>query len=418
MKRRDLLASGIVGLGFALASQGPIEERATIPTRRRRGVITKVSSQQPTEETAIASATFDATPRVAVVLSSFRGSSEHDGTPIAGLPDPRPIDADLDFAHIDAMVRKALELGAQRQGGLASIVGPEDWVVIKPAIPSCFGLSREWTPGTVTDLRAIQSVMSFLIEHGCGKRITIAEGPADWLPMEKSGKPVDGWTTDWGGTFDGLSYKKMIEGFSRRHPAIRFELLDLNFADFMEVPVSRRVLSATHAPRTYFVPKAIQQCDKLVSMAPLKTDRMTCVSLSVKNYFGIAPGVKYGFPKRGLEKMGDPNEVMVELFSFHPADYAILGGSWGIGAGESSVAVPVSVHHNVIVAGANAVGVDAVGTAIMGFNPAKLPYLRNLARKGFGPANIDAIWTRGNEIEEARRDFRQLGGQQSPQGKD
>jgi hypothetical protein len=45
------------------------------------------------EERFIASATADRTPRVGIVLSSFRGSTEHDGTPLKGLPAPRPVGA-------------------------------------------------------------------------------------------------------------------------------------------------------------------------------------------------------------------------------------------------------------------------------------------------------------------------------------
>jgi len=42
-----------------------------------------------TEEWFSASATYDRTPRVGIVLSNFRGSTEHDGTPLKGLPAPR-----------------------------------------------------------------------------------------------------------------------------------------------------------------------------------------------------------------------------------------------------------------------------------------------------------------------------------------
>jgi uncharacterized protein (DUF362 family) len=63
------------------------------------------------------------------------------------------------------------------------------------------------------------------------------------------------------------------------------------------------------------------------------------------------------------------------------------------------------VHHNVLIAGANALSVDAVAAAVMGFKPADLPYLAMAERRGFGVADADVIWTRGNDIEEARRLF-------------
>jgi len=70
-------------------------------------------------------------------------------------------------------------------------------------------------------------------------------------------------------------------------------------------------------------------------------------------------------------------------------------GAWGIEGGGQSV------HHNVLVAGANAVSVDAVGAAIMGFEPTRVAHLALAQRRGFGSADLGTIWVRGNEIEHA-----------------
>jgi uncharacterized protein (DUF362 family) len=133
---------------------------------------------------------------------------------------------------------------------------------------------------------------------------------------------------------------------------------------------------------------------------------MTGASLTMKNYFGIAPGAKYGFPKDGLHKLGHPNEVLVDLFSFHPADFAIAGGCWGLEGDGPHPPGARSVHHNVVIAGANAVTVDAIAAAVMGFDSADLPYLALAEKRGFGVSDPNVIWTRGNDIEEARRVFR------------
>jgi len=63
------------------------------------------------------------------------------------------------------------------------------------------------------------------------------------------------------------------------------------------------------------------------------------------------------------------------------------------------------VHHNVVIAGANALSVDGVAAAVMGFKAADLPYLAMAERRGFGVADADAIWTRGNDIQEAHHLF-------------
>ncbi|MBI3665425.1 MAG: DUF362 domain-containing protein [Acidobacteria bacterium] len=378
--------------------------------------LARASGQQKApSDTVTASASQQRTPRVGIVLSSFRRSTDHDGTPLEGLADPQPVAAVLSTDQMDAMVRKAIELGTSAQGGLAAIVGPEDWVVIKPNIVACHGLGPDdhdggahhrYIPGTVTDLRVVRSLISFLVEHKRGLRITIAEGSGEWLPAERSKSPIDGWSTNWGGAFGGLSYKSMIDDFSRRYPGVQFELLDLNFAATTEMPVPGAALAKQNAAGVYHVPKAILQCDRVISVAPLKTHTLTGVSLSLKNYFGIGPGEKYGFPKSGLHKLDSPDDVLVDLFSYHPADYAILGGSWGVEGDGPFFPGARSVHHNVVIAGADAVAVDAVGAGVMGFRPSEIRHLHLAESKGFGIPDLDLIWTRGNSIEEARRLFR------------
>jgi uncharacterized protein (DUF362 family) len=392
MRRRRFLELGLTAAGLAGSQQ----------------------QKEQKEEAVTATATQDQTPRVGIVLSSYDGSEDHDGTKIKGLADPQAVDKDLTAAQVDAMVRKALEIGGTRGGPLETIVEPEDWVVIKPNIVACHGLGPEtkdggahhtYIHGTVTDPRVVRTVIAYLVEHKRGARITVAEGSGEWLPVERSKSPVDGWTSDWGGAFGGFSYKKMIEEFSARHPAVKFELVDLNFDDSIEMPVPGEAFAKKNPDGSYHIPKTIQQCDKLISIAPLKTHAQTGVSLSMKNYLGIGPGPKYGFPKTGLHKLGALDEVIADLFSYHPADYAILGGSWGIEGDGPYAPGGRSVHHNVIVAGANAVAVDAVGAAVMGFDASKLRYLQLAERKGFGGWDPDLIWTRGNEVEQARRQF-------------
>lgn len=389
MRRRRFLGLGAAA-GLALAQDKPID------------VVT-------------AGATQDTTPRVGIVLSSFTEGEDHDGSKIKGLDEPKPPDADLSSNQIDAMVRKAIDLAATRAGEFASMVEPDDWVVVKTHIPSCYGLTpatkdggahQPYIPGSVTDPRIVRAVVSYLAERKRGLRFTIAEGSAQWLPAEKSTSPTDGWTTEWGGAFDGLSYRKVFEDLTRRFPKIRFEIADLNFADSVELPVPGGPLARNNSGGVYTIPKLISQCDRVISVAPMKTDSTAGVSLSVKNYLGIAPGSKYGFPKEALLKLGSPDEVMIDLFSFHPADFAIVGGCWGVEGDSPDGPGSSSVRHNIVVAGVKAICVDTVAAAIMGFNASDLPFLKLGDRKGFGTFEIDSIWTRGNEIDEARRNFR------------
>jgi uncharacterized protein (DUF362 family) len=98
--------------------------------------------------------------------------------------------------------------------------------------------------------------------------------------------------------------------------------------------------------------------------------------------------------------------LLADLFSFHPADYAILGGEWGIEGDAPFGPRAAAVRHNLVLAGANAVALDAVGASVMGFVPSRIRHLELAANRGLGVIEIDSIWTRGNTIDEAKRPFR------------
>ena len=106
--------------------------------------------------------------------------------------------------------------------------------------------------------------------------------------------------------------------------------------------------------QSYSIPSAIQQCDRLVGVGvPLKVDARLGAALTFGNYLSVASASASRAPQDRPRETGRTRRNCGEdLFSYHPADYAILGGSWGLEEGGS-------VHHNAIVAGAGAVPVDA-----------------------------------------------------------
>ena len=86
---------------------------------------------------------------------------------------------------------------------------------------------------------------------------------------------------------------------------------------------------------------------------------------------------------------------------FRPADYALLGGPWGIEGNPDA-----SVGHNLLVAGENCVAVDTVAAMAMGFDPLALPYLRVAAARGLGPIEPQAIALAGDQMADVAATFR------------
>jgi len=317
------------------------------------GAIAALAQQKPEdkkpEDTFVAGATPDPTPRVGIVLSSFKEGEDHDGTKIPGLKDPQPPAADLTPEQFDAMIRRAIDLASRRTAEFFEVVEPDDWVVIKTR--------------PRTDWRIVSGAISYLAEHQRGLRFTVI----DRLPE----------AGDW-----GQDYRKLVSGLGAEFPKARVELVDLNSAPTIDLPV------ADKPGVTYSIPKIVQQCDRMISIAPLSTDPVMGVSLSVGNYAAIS------------SKPAATDEALIDLFTYRPADLALVGGCWGV-EGDGT-----PVHHNVLISGMKAVAVDSVAAAVMGFKPADLPFLALGKKRGFGVWDPDDIWTRGNELEEARRDFK------------
>jgi uncharacterized protein (DUF362 family) len=142
----------------------------------------------------------------------------------------------------------------------------------------------------------------------------------------------------------------------------------------------------------YSLPRAFRSCDRIIAVAPLDVHPGMGVALTVAAYLALVPAEE-------IRSSGTPEEVLTDIFAQHPADYAIAGGSWVYEAGGGRA------RHNLVVAGTSATAVDAVGAAVMGFDPKKLDVFARLERRGLGICDPDEIWTRGNEIEQAARKF-------------
>lgn len=329
----------------------------------------KARGQRALQEAMLASASVDRTPRIGLVVSSFKGGAEHDGTPIAGLPSPRAVDAELSPSEQDTLLRKAIALSRRGRGATLQIdgIGAEDWVVIKIT--------------GATDLRLVRSLLEILATARQGRRFTIAEdveAPA--------------------------GYAAMLNELAARHRTARFEYLNLAGAPHLSAPAVRRTFAAKNPDGIYAILKVIRECDRMITVGPLGVSPLTGVALSASSYWSIAPKTVYGSGREKLLALGDPVDVLCDLYLHHPPDYAILGGAMHKdGAGRS-------IRHNIVIAGRSALAVDAVGAAVMGFDVKKVPLLDKLEARGFGVSDVDSIWTRGNEIEEARRPFEKPAG--------
>lgn len=194
-----------------------------------------------------------------------------------------------------------------------------------------------------------------------------------------------------------------------------------------------------------------EDCDVFVSIAKLKEHATAGVTLSMKNCFGITPCTIYGAgsPKdepgllprggRGPFHMGNrqpaapalpendpktPREggyrvprIVADLVAARPVHLAVIDGIESMAGGEGPWNRHVRrVSPGLLIAGKNPVTTDAVGTALMGFDPmadrGTAPFetcdstLRLAEAHGIGVRDLRKIEVIGLPVQEGRIEYR------------
>jgi len=180
-----------------------------------------------------------------------------------------------------------------------------------------------------------------------------------------------------------------------REEKIRF--VDLNLDSISPVNL---VSNYTGLARLFF-PKTILNADLVVSMPKLKAHHWAGVSLSLKNMFGVIPGVKYGWPKNYLHWHGIGNSIADIATTIQPG-FAIIDGIVGM-EGDGPL-YGTAVESGIIVMGDNLSAVDGTTTRIMGIYPENIEHLR-LMLPHDGTLNSDRILQLGEPISAVQQDF-------------
>jgi len=177
----------------------------------------------------------------------------------------------------------------------------------------------------------------------------------------------------------------------------RIPFVDLNCDDVYTVPNAGR-----HSPlKTLTFPVTLRQVDWIVSMPKLKTHHWAGVTLSMKNLFGVMPGMFYGWPKNVLHFAGI-GPCIVDITATLQPHFAIVDGIVGMEGDGPIMGSPRPA--GVLVMGRNLTAVDATCARIMGINPMKVSYLM-AASKSLGPLREEDILQRGETINSVRTSF-------------
>jgi uncharacterized protein (DUF362 family) len=132
------------------------------------------------------------------------------------------------------------------------------------------------------------------------------------------------------------------------------------------------------------IPKAVLDCDCIISLPVMKTHYMTTLSLSLKNMMGVMVETEanrmhvYGVH----QSIADINTVV-------KPDLAIIDGTWamdGFGPVYGDAKYP-----SLLIGGDDPLAVDVAGARVMGIDPRRVKHLLLAGMRGIGDFNPEII---------------------------
>ena len=209
----------------------------------------------------------------------------------------------------------------------------------------------------------------------------------------------------------------------------------------VKVPWGGSLFPAYHLNHSYV------DCDVYVSLAKLKNHAIAGVTLGIKNNFGITPPALYSHhdpneqatsarmalfhtgeerPADGLPQEVDPKSPrrmsyriprhIVDAIGIRPIDLTIIDGIESCSGGEGPWSSDLALQKpGLLLMGRNPVCTDAIGAAVMGYDPTAAPatgpfvgdnHLALAASMGLGTHNPKEIEVVGLTVKEALHPYR------------
>jgi uncharacterized protein (DUF362 family) len=259
---------------------------------------------------------------------------------------------------------------------LRDLIEPGRTVVLKPNV-----FAPRPAP-TTTDPRVVVAVGELAREAGAG-RVVVAEGrsisTARYRPSHNTTR----------GCFEAAGMLRAVENAG-------FEIVYLEEDEFVEVEVpGGQVLRRAHVPRT------IVEADVFINLPVMKIHSLTLVTLAVKNLHGIVSDYDklYQHCYRDLALAWKLTDLL-RIRRPHLNVLDALVGQEGDHAADGS-----PVEMGLVLASPDAVALDAVAGAVMGFGPEEIETTRIAGEEGLGEADLEKIEVVGESIQGVRRPF-------------
>jgi len=374
---------------------------------------TPTSTAAPPNARLTAAAT-DAPPVFAVATATTPATLAPAPSPTVRLPTPTPtpvpraqVALGQARSYAPSIVRSQLQAMLDSLGGLSDLVRPGARVGIKVNLTGgTWWDSPDKPPATetfVTHPAVVGALGQLLLDLGA-RKLYIMDGAAD-----------DTCWVKWG-------YAAMAKPLGA-------DLVNLcqpapypGFADFAVGPRAA-IYDA------FSLNGRVRDVDVFISVAKLKTHSVMGVTLALKNLVGLTPLPGYKLKPADTARSALHGRaaydkrlprVIMDLNLARPVHLAVIDGIYTCEGGAGPWDTTLSqVRLGVLVASRDVVAADAVGTALMGFDPAAASqtapfvhtdnYLALAQSLGLGTHRLEDIGVAGGSLEQLRRAFKPAG---------
>ncbi len=305
-----------------------------------------------------------------------------------------------------AMTRSALEA----IGGMGTVVHEGETVFVKPNMVTLPWSSASYNPfrlGECTKPEIVVAVVEECLKSGA-REVVVGDGSQ--MPR-----------FDWSGAVSLDGSTNLVRETTRlngRYPGkVRLVCLDVDTPAWVDVPTGT---SLGHVA----VSSLVTGADRVISIPVAKTHKWAYLTLSLKNFVGITPLVRYGWVSSGnydrvLLHRNDARptgfgRLFVDLARAVRPDLAVVDlsiGMEGDGPSTSTGGVPLDVATRLgswlVLARTDPVAADATAARIMG---QESPYVGDILRMahqdGMGAICTESIELVGARLDELRLEWR------------
>ncbi len=175
-------------------------------------------------------------------------------------------------------------------------------------------------------------------------------------------------------------------GLARYLKEQQIPFVDLNRDDVTKVRLRADYSRLKHL----WLPRTVLSADFVVSMPKVKTHHWSGVTLSMKNMFGVIPGVKYGWPKNLLHWRGI-QQCIVDLVATAPIHFVIADAIVCM-EGNGPLAGTARRLDRIVLSD-DPVAADATCCRLMGLVPKRVPHICETAKflGNAAPERVDQL---------------------------